>query len=476
MNNYLLKSVIPAVFTFAFAAMAKESVLRVPLTNIPKLNPYVGNDLNVNKILNQLARNLVALDDSLAPIPDLSESWSIDHKSNCLDMKLKNNIKFHDGSEITSQEVLTIFKQSFTAKSDLTSQLTDFSSCMVKDDCQSFKIVDMKNFSLCISGKNYELLLRKLAGVEGSIVKIGKNIVGSGPYILNNIEHSSITLKRNESNYHLDKIVFLKASQDEVVKMFNDGNIDLISNSEYNVSDFSASKKQQYSPATFGLVLNIKSGVFKEKSTRLALQSLIDRNKFVKKYTGDVDPAYGLIPKGYVGHIEKSNYTDRKIKKITGKATIALRNKYKNNKAIDYLVSVFSKMGIKLIPIYGQFQNLLDGFRKGEYDIILKGDAPRSYEPSTAFISFISDQFTNISGFKNSELDELYYNYENLTEIDDKIKSLARMEQIISNEAPVVPLFHPVFTTWYSNRVQIKKLKDFSIKFWNFPFYSFSKL
>jgi len=76
------------------------------------------------------------------------------------------------------------------------------------------------------------------------------------------------------------------------------------------------------------------------------------------------------------------------------------------------------------------------------------------------------------TGFKTN----LHYNYENLTETDDKIKSLARMEQIISNEAPVVPLFHPIFTTWYSNRVQIKKLKDFSIKFWNFPFYGFSKL
>ena len=170
------------------------ATLNVPILEIPKLNPYQGNEANMNKVLNQVAEGLVGLDESLSPIPLLAQSWKVDIQNKAITFTLKDK-KFHDGSTVTPKDVLNCLKQSQSRKSNLISQVKDIS------------ILSRKKIKIVLNDNNFPFFLKKLTSIEGLVFKKNKGkFLGTGPYRIVEISDMQVLLKRVSTNSYYEGI------------------------------------------------------------------------------------------------------------------------------------------------------------------------------------------------------------------------------------------------------------------------------
>ena len=467
-------------------------VLVVPVTTITKFDPYMGNDMNLNKVMGQIALNLVALDDSLAPIPELAKSWSIDSKRKEITFELRNGKRFHDGTPIESKDIFSVFKKSVNNGSDLTSQLHGFNHCPTVQECPCFRAISPTRFTLKLTDSNFPLLLRKFAGVEGVIFKASptnSQFVGSGPYKVKEVTADAIVTERINPKLRLRQIIFKKVAAAKGAEEFARGAVDVINNIDFTVDDKDipkSAKRQDLIAVTFGFVFNLnEASVFHGAEVRRAVSLAIDKSEFIKHYGKRAIPANGLIPRGFLGYEDHGNPVEiEKAKALIAnhvttnkrQVVLGLRDRFSGNSSLEsFLQETFAKIGLKLEIQYDDFNRILKDFRKNKYDLIMKGDTPRYYESSTVFVPYIDGQFQNISGFDNRELTDLYYSYERAVDLKQKIQMLSRMESIIRQEIPVLPLFYPVLSNWYQRSVETKNFKELSIRLWDFPYHKLAK-
>lgn len=160
---------------------AHEDKIVIALATEPtSLNPY-DHAAVVSGYMNQLTYNrLFKYDiDTLQPVPDLVESYeNVDEVT--WSFTLKENIQFHDGTVMTSEDVKASmeFARGFTSSNKYTSFW------------QSVDIVDDRTFTITTNGP-YALILDDLAANGNTIVPkhlidegndFNQNPIGSGPY------------------------------------------------------------------------------------------------------------------------------------------------------------------------------------------------------------------------------------------------------------------------------------------------------
>ena len=105
----MLRFVLVFLLTFAAGAAAQE--LRIGLANEPTaMDPHYHNLSPNNSLLSHVFDSLVGQDDRQRLTPDLAESWkAID--ATTWEFKLRKNVKFHDGTPFTADDVIFSFER-----------------------------------------------------------------------------------------------------------------------------------------------------------------------------------------------------------------------------------------------------------------------------------------------------------------------------------------------------------------------------
>ncbi len=452
-----------------FSSSKNSDTLYIPIREIPSLDPHLGNGVDSNKVMNQIYRSLVELDKNLDPRPAIAKGWKIDFKKKSIIFKLDPDILFTNGESIKVSDVLRSLKLSKKNGSDIISQV------------KSFEQINSLTFKVFLKDSNFKYFLRKLASVEGSIFKkVGEKFVGTGRYKINSIEKDKIILSRVDKNSFYKFITFEKASS-RVIKGSKYSQVDEMSFRKLKL-DEDLYKTQVSSQITYGLIFNVRNGIFKSKNVRKALSLAIDKQEFLKRSGRNGVLASGLIPKGYPGYKKyTSNYNPNEARKLLKNKSydfsfgLTKKNKGKVDFIEKYLVNELSKIGLKMkVKYFDSFKNLLKSFRAGGVNLIIKGDGPRYYEPVTSFLFYVKGQKMNVSGFESNEISKLYYKYEKLNNNSDKLEVLDRLSEVVSSEVPVVPLFHSISKTWYRKNITGDNMEKLTIRSWDFPYYSYS--
>jgi peptide/nickel transport system substrate-binding protein len=107
--NFIRCIVVAAFALFIGSAAAQE--LRVGLASEPTaMDPHYHNLSPNNSLLNHIFERLVGQDDRQRMVPELAESWkTID--PNTWEIKLRRDVKFHDGTPFTADDVLFSFER-----------------------------------------------------------------------------------------------------------------------------------------------------------------------------------------------------------------------------------------------------------------------------------------------------------------------------------------------------------------------------
>lgn len=87
---------------------------------------------------------------------------------------------------------------------------------------------------------------------------------------------------------------------------------------------------------------------------------------------------------------------------------------------------------------------MLDTMHQGNYEVVRYAWIADYNEPSTFLNTFRSDNSENTPHFKNADYDKVLDDALAATSKDQVQKDYQRAEDILSSEAPVVPLYHYV--------------------------------
>lgn len=479
MKFFIFCSFLLFNFTSLASSPALNSII-IPISEIGDLNPLRGNAIYRNKILNQVLENLITLDESLSPIPQLASRWKINSKEKLIRFWLDKKKSFSDLTKVETDDIYKVFIAAKDQANGLTSQIKGFNKCSLEKKCNSFIKHSKTSFSIKLGDNNLSLFLKKLASINGVIYKKGlkKNeYVGTGPYYFSEIKEDQVLLlNRNGSQ----KVVFKIIKQENGLILFLKNKLSVIDNQQFNIENarLQSYPFQRKVAGTYSLILNTRFGLLKNKDIRRALYQAIDVKKITPFLGSGFIPASGLIPQGFIGHEKIKRESNIKVAKaIIGNKykdktlKFPLSKKSKSNLELqNYLKTLFKELGFKLKLSFVTFRERIDGFKAGKYDMMIRGDSPSYYDSGKIFISLISWDFQNISGFKNSELDSLFRLHEKQTDLTQSKKTLLFMENIIKDEVPLVPLSYPVFTEYYQKNTEKIDRTQLSIKFWDYPY------
>ncbi|HVJ24823.1 MAG TPA: ABC transporter substrate-binding protein, partial [Burkholderiales bacterium] len=179
-----IRNVILAL-ALAFVGVASAQELRVGLANEPTaMDPHYHNLSPNNSLLNHIFERLVGQDERQRLTPELAESWkTLD--PNTWEIKLRRNVRFHDGSPFTADDVLFSFERAPNVENSPSSfGIYVKGKTLTKVDDYTIHIKTASPYPLMPNDLStiYIISKKNATGAKTPDYNSGKAAVGTGPY------------------------------------------------------------------------------------------------------------------------------------------------------------------------------------------------------------------------------------------------------------------------------------------------------
>lgn len=262
-----------------------ENNIRYGVYNLPSDFSYNKNDIYDNKdIFNGLFEGLVELDKEGKVVPSLCESYDITDNGIEYRFKLRESLYWSDGSEITSEDFMELFKELLNPSSpkEFASELKSiYGASKYKKGEGTFNDVAIKavdphvlvirlnnkdnNFikALCKS----EYYLRKDFNNLRNLKENYKSILYSGAFKVENYDGDTLYLKRNSKYRSLEN-----ASKNDII-------MEKKSSSESALADFNLSKCHIFKNPPLSQLQQLESSGYINKSFNGTTIGLYFNNK-----------------------------------------------------------------------------------------------------------------------------------------------------------------------------------------------------
>jgi len=316
------------------------------------------------------------------------------------------------------------------------------------------------------------------------VEKVGKQIkrrpLGTGPYIIDHwTPGQEIVAKRNpnwtgDRDQWLDEIHFIfSANPSTALLKLQRGEVDLLGDTvpeaDYQrvKSDPTWSKYLVSEPqiAWYYVFLNVLEKPFDDVKVRQAINHAIDTDKIMKIMAGQASPLHQIFPNGMPGHVPDKvyyQYDPAKAKQLLAEA--GYPNGFKTT-FYSHNVDPFPKLAqsiqadLKEIGIDASIK-LMDRATYWDFIALKKSHAGIGlsdwYQDFPDPSDWVGPLFTNpIDGganssfYQNDQVDRLYKESASVLDPAKRIAMYQQMQDIIMADAPVVPLFQPVWNAMY---------------------------
>lgn len=485
----------------------KRDVFRMNISaGLTSLDPAFSKDQATMWCDNQLYNGLVQINEKLEVEPCIAKRWNISKDALTYEFILRDDVYFHDndlfpnnkGRKVTASD----FVYSFNRLIDSTIASTGgwlFNDKV--DKSNPFEAVDDTTFRIHLKTPFYPMLgmltLQYCSVVPKEVVQhYGKDFrqhpVGTGPFKLVRWEENNVlVLTKNENYFEKDslgnKLPYLQGVRISFVAdrgaeflQFTQGKLDFMTGLDISFKDKLLTATGELAPEWKNEIVFEKmpylnteylgismakqpNEALKNKKVRQAINFAINRQKMITYLRNDIGtPAEsGMVPKGipcYGGDAVKGySYNLEKAKKLLVEAGypngkgIGEIKLYSNPTYSDLITNIANELAN--IGIVCKIENtpasfLREAMRKNEVEFFRAswiGDYPDAENYLTLFYSK-NGAPPNYTFFKNAEYDKLYDSAMKETDKEKICQLYNKMEQIIIDEAPVVPLFYDEVT------------------------------
>ena len=456
------------------------------------LNPHTAAYSAEAQILTGLYEGLFSYDPvTLEPKAALAKEFKLSRDKKRWTFILRDGIKFSDGSAITADDVkkswLSLLANPdapYSSLFDIVSGAKDFRTGKSGKDTVGITVQNPS--TLYVKLNTPAPHLHKILCMSAFAVIPERKDVYSGAFTLEKRADDKIVLKKNENYYdaentQLEKVTFLMSGDDaENTFAFNTGAAQWLNSSvelERLIDKDTIHLSAEF--ATEYLFFKMNGGIWENAELRAALLEAVPweelrKDVFVKASTF-VYPLNGYPQvQGYV-------YTDddqarfmmkdaRSSAGIEENATLKITfavNGERTKKQAELLKKAWEPLGVELEVKEFASDSYLDSIQEDDSDIFSYTWIGDFADPLAFLELYRSSSTLNISGWKNTEYDDLLVKAAKLNGIE-RIKLLSQAEQLLLDSALIIPIQHPVSRSiidlntvggWASNSFDIHPLK-----------------
>jgi peptide/nickel transport system substrate-binding protein len=183
----LLAAIMP--FMMATGTARADDTLRVVMHSDLKIVDPIWTTAYMSRNYGYMVYDtLFAMDENLNIKPQMVESYTISDDELTYSFKLRSGLRFHDGAEVTSEDVIASL-QRWGKKDSMGQKLMEFTASMTADTMNSFTIKLKKPFGLALMAlakpsSNVPFIMPKRIALTPADKQISE-FIGSGPFIFN---------------------------------------------------------------------------------------------------------------------------------------------------------------------------------------------------------------------------------------------------------------------------------------------------
>ncbi len=479
------------------------------IATISSLDPAFSKNQAMIWPCNQLYNGLVQLDDSLRIQPDIAKSWEISNDGKTYTFTLRNDVYFHKDASFGKDSTRTVKASDFEySLKRLTNEKVASPGSWIMQNVENLKTVNDSVFEIRLT-KAFPAFLGLLAMKYASVVPeeavafygadFRSHPVGTGPFRFKIWEENvKLVLRKNPIYFEKDQngvrlpyleavaITFLPDRQSGFLQ-FVQGNIDFTSGLDPSYTNEILTQKGQLQPKYkdkvnlvtspylnteyLGFRMDGSDKAVLDKRIRQALNYGFDRHKMLLYLRNNMGiPAVnGMIPaglpgfnniKGYDYDPEKARQLVADYKKTTGdknpKITLSTNASYID--IGEFLQREWQKTGLDVAVDVSPPATLRTAISTGKVSFF-RASWIADYPDAENYLSlFYSKNFApdgpNYTHFKNAEFDRLYELASKETDNEKRYALYEKMDKLVIDEAPVIPLFYDKVARFTLKNVQ----------------------
>jgi peptide/nickel transport system substrate-binding protein len=500
------RSIATAVLFFFIGAAAAQD-LRIGLASEPTaMDPHYHNLSPNNSLLSHIFESLVGQDERQRLTPDLAESWkAID--ATTWEFKLRKNVRFHDGTPFTADDVVFSFERAPNVEGSPSSfGIYARGKTFTKVDDHTVHIKTAAPYPLMPNDVSQVFIVSRKhgQGAKTPDYNSGKAAIGTGPYkFVEYTPGNRIVMQRNDQ-YWGDKpawarVVFrgIKSDPSRVAALLA-GDVDLID--EVPATDMARLRKdpkvtiaqtvsnriiylhldhfRDDSPFVLGKDGKPIKSPLRDVRVRRAISMAIDRDAIVSRVMeGQAIKAGQLLPEGFFGvssKLKPVGFDPNGAKKLLAEAGVpngfrmtihSPNDRYPNDAKIAEAVGqMLSRIGIDTQVVTMTqgvfFRDASTGSPdKGpKFSFILVGWGSGTGEASSPLKSLLATfdrdkgmGASNRGRYSNPQVDKLINDALATNEDAKRAELLARATELAIEEVGIIPLHYQV-NTWALRR------------------------
>ncbi len=468
------------------------------------LDPIHSQSVYEGLPVNQLFDGLVELDPSLHVVPGLADTWIISPDGRTYRFHLREGVRFHDGSALTSGDVVFTFKRLLDPR-NVTSSLAGSYALTVAgaEEFSAGRIGELTGVR-ALDEHTVEIELRypsiyflEVLSMDGLQIvpekalrevgeeAFGRNPVGTGPFRMGDWSDDHLELKANPDYFRgppfLDgvRIGFHTAAEkaDYAVTQYLSGELDMVEPGTRNIPalmerpGLMIRSFQELSLSFLGM--GTGNPPLDNLEVRQAIAHALNREALVRASPEFRRTSVGLVPPGMNAYSPDQKgllYDPDRSRRLLRKAgygpdrpvpPITMLNTSRSAAARDTLESIsrdLAEVGIRLNVRQVSWAELSQAITSGEAPMFLLAWIADLPDPDVFLRGlFESGGSSNYFSFRDEEVGRLLELGVRERNPLNRSKIYRSLERRILSQAPVVPLYHT--TGVLSHRRQVHGLE-----------------
>ena len=451
-----------------FTKIPKDTLVIGIENEIKNLDVRFASDANSGNFARLVFQGLVDYDSNLKIVGDLASEIREIIPGQAWEFKIPKNRKFHDGTPLTSADVLYSFEQAASATSRIKSLFFDLSKFETPDP-YTFRIF-LKKVRPAFYSSDLPVIKIFPKHLAVQTEAFAKDPVGSGPFRFLKKVGRDIKLEKWDNYFLLEKTSFyknviLRTLEDPTTRFLSlvGEDVDLLANalgpqkikealrhSQLRVNSSPGSTLQY-------LGMNMRHPVLKIPKVREALSVAIDRKSITEiKLKGMAQPATSILPPGnpyFVDSLPQIRFDPELARKLLKEAGLEkgfeIRIRSSSDKDtlsnLQLIAQSWRDIGVKVLIHSTEFASFFADVQKGDFEVFsLRLTA--LMDPDILSKLFHSREFPpgrNRTFYLNPEVDQLLDLAASETQFDLRKDKYSAIQALIYNDRPFIPLWYP---------------------------------
>jgi peptide/nickel transport system substrate-binding protein/oligopeptide transport system substrate-binding protein len=483
------------------AGDAPGAVYRRPLKADPAtLDPARVSDIYGRSVAQQLFDGLVQFDQTLTIVPALAQFWTASRDGLTWTFTLRPGVRFHHGREVTADDVVYSFTRLLDPRvksgaTDVFANIRGAAEFRAGDASQVSGLVAVDRHTVRVTlTESFAPFVSLLAIGQAKIVPrdvverdpggFGGQPVGTGPFrFVRWTRGKEIVLERNREYFdgppHLAKVVYRIFPGQRFDTVYDEFLRGTLEDAPVPTRDYARIvrdpshvyvRRPMFSLRFYGF--NTRVAPFDDRRVRQAIVHAVDVERLVEDaHLGRYVTARGILPPGTLGFNPKvagSGHDPQRARQLLSQAGFPggaglppIQIWSTVNEAAILREHEIMQKSLAAVGVRVQFRYLTDwpAFSKmlgdGGMPAFLYAWFADVPDPDNfLFKLFHSRSPRNLFGYRNGTVDELLVRARAETDMARRVELYRRVEQLILDDAPIVPVWHYTYERLFQRHVK----------------------